>query len=209
MRKGICYIVGAGTFTKRLLSPQPGDFLIAADGGYDSLRLHGMSPDLLLGDMDSLSHIPRHIPRMVFPEKKNDTDVSLALRVGVRQGYKRFALYGISGDRPDHFYANLQLMADYSRRGFYIRASLPESEIYAVSQSIFKISAPPNTTVSLFCPAGKATGVSTQGFLYPLTSATLTSNFPLGVSNKTLGDKTVVSVARGTLLVFVIRKEET
>lgn len=205
MKKGTCYIVGAGDFTPCQLKPQPGDLLIAADGGYDSLKLHGVKPDLLLGDMDSLSSIPRHIPRMVFPKKKNDTDVSLAIKVGIKKGYSHFALYGISGDRPDHFYANMQLMVNFARQGFSMRAVLPEGVVYALHQGMMMISAPPQTTVSLFCPEGTAEGVFTEGLLYPLKNATLTSDFPLGVSNETIASHGMVGVVQGTLLVFVMR----
>ena len=53
-----CYIVGAGDFTSRGLAPAEGDLLIAADGGYDWLRQSGLTPDFLLGDLDSLGVLP-------------------------------------------------------------------------------------------------------------------------------------------------------
>ena len=48
----ICYIVGAGEFYGEL-APQEGDLVIAADGGYDTLRALGIDCHVLLGDMDS------------------------------------------------------------------------------------------------------------------------------------------------------------
>ena len=48
----ICYIVGAGEFYGEL-APKKGDLVIAADGGYDTLRELGIDCHLLLGDMDS------------------------------------------------------------------------------------------------------------------------------------------------------------
>ena len=43
-----CYLIGAGDFTPRGLTPHPGDLLIAADGGYRALEKTGLKPDLLV-----------------------------------------------------------------------------------------------------------------------------------------------------------------
>ena len=49
----VCYSVGAAA-TEELPSVREGDFLIAADRGYEALRAAGHTPDLILGDFDSL-----------------------------------------------------------------------------------------------------------------------------------------------------------
>ena len=50
-----CYIFGAGSFYGLDRRPRTGDFIIAADGGWLACRKTGITPDLLLGDFDSLS----------------------------------------------------------------------------------------------------------------------------------------------------------
>ena len=206
MKKGTCFIVGAGDFTSRHLNISSGDLLLAADGGFDALHQHGNTPHILLGDMDSLDSIPRHVPRIVFPKKKNDTDVSLALKYGRKKGFERFALYGISGGRPDHFYANLQLMAAYADMGARVRAVIPEGEIYALRNGVLRLDEPKETVVSIFCPSGTAKGVYTKGLLYPLRGAELTRAFPLGVSNEVADHQASILVENGTLLVFVMKQ---
>ena len=203
MQQRVCYIVGAGAFSPRTLQIKKGDLLIAADGGYDALLSHGYTPHILLGDMDSLQTIPRHVPRMVFPRKKNDTDISLSLKYGIKKGYKKFILYGISGDRPDHFYANLQLMVSMAQRGYQLSAVLPEGNIYLLKDGTFSFQAPVGSVVSVFCPTGQALGVNTQGLVYPLHNNTLTSQFPLGVSNEMQLPKASISVRKGTLMVYL------
>ena len=77
-----CYIVGAGDFTSRGLAPAEGDLLIAADGGYDWLRQSGLTPDFLLGDLDSLGvlpSLPAKTKLLRYPVEKDDTDTALAL----------------------------------------------------------------------------------------------------------------------------------
>jgi len=77
MKKSVCYIVGSGKFPKKRFKPEKGSLILAADGGYDSLKKAGYVPDIIVGDMDSIKKIPKNIPRLVFPKRKNDTDISL------------------------------------------------------------------------------------------------------------------------------------
>lgn len=130
-----CYIVGAGDFTPRCFAPVPGDLVLAADGGYRALYSLGYTPDLLLGDFDSLGDLPLppDLPVLRFPARKDDTDTGLALRHGLDRGYRDFALYGCAGGRVDHLLANLQSMARVSRLGAAIRLAAPEYDAWALT----------------------------------------------------------------------------
>ena len=130
-----CYIVGAGDFTPRDFAPVPGDLVLAADGGYRALYSLGYTPDLLLGDFDSLGDLPLppDLPVLRFPARKDDTDTGLALRHGLDRGFRDFALYGCAGGRVDHLLANLQSMARVSRLGATIRLAAPEYDAWALT----------------------------------------------------------------------------
>ena len=227
-----CYIVGAGDFTPRGFAPVPGDLVLAADGGYRALYSLGYTPDLLLGDFDSLGDLPLppDLPVLRFPARKDDTDTGLALRHGLDRGFRDFALYGCAGGRVDHLLANLQSMARVSRLGATIRLAAPEYDAWALTGPASHASAPSTpapdasapdasapgpaatlalpdrpggTLVSVFCHGDRAEGVTLTGLSYPLDGADLTGDFPLGVSNRRLeGQPATVSVRRGTLLIF-------
>lgn len=218
-----CYIVGAGDFTPRGFAPVPGDLVLAADGGYRALYSLGYTPDLLLGDFDSLGDLPLppDLPVLRFPARKDDTDTGLALRHGLDRGFRDFALYGCAGGRVDHLLANLQSMARISRLGATIRLAAPEYDAWALTGPAPHASAPATpdalapaavlalpprpggTLVSVFCHGDRAEGVTLTGLSYPLDGADLTGDFPLGVSNRRLeGQPATVSVRRGTLLIF-------
>lgn len=211
-----CYIVGAGDFTPRGFAPVPGDLVLAADGGYRALYSLGYTPDLLLGDFDSLGDLPLppDLPVLRFPARKDDTDTGLALRHGLDRGFRDFALYGCAGGRVDHLLANLQSMARVSRLGATIRLAAPEYDAWALTGPAPDASAPhisaPHTSgpaphapdgpaatltlpdrpggtlVSVFCHGDRAEGVTLTGLSYPLDGADLTGDFPLGVSNRRL-----------------------
>ena len=221
-----CYSVGAGDFTPRGFAPVPGDLVLAADGGYRALYSLGYTPDLLLGDFDSLGDLPLppDLPVLRFPARKDDTDTGLALRHGLDRGFRDFALYGCAGGRVDHLLANLQSMARISRLGATIRLAAPEYDAWALTgpapdalaphasashapdgpaATLTLPDRPGGTLVSVFCHGDRAEGVTLTGLAYPLSDAALAGDFPLGVSNRRLqGQPATVSVRRGTLLIF-------
>ena len=76
-----CVIFCAAAFDG-LLSPIPSDALvIAADGGLRHTEALGLTPDIILGDFDSLGYVPED--SRVFPVEKDDTDALLAVRLGL------------------------------------------------------------------------------------------------------------------------------
>ena len=56
--------------------------------------------------------------------------------------------------------------------------------------------------LSAFCNSGTAEGVTLENLKFPLEHSTLTSSFPLGVSNQFLGQSARVSVEKGSLLLI-------
>ncbi len=218
-----CYIVGAGDFTPRGFAPGPDDLVLAADGGYRALYSLGYTPDLLLGDFDSLGDLPlpADLPVLRFPVRKDDTDAGLALRHGLDLGFRDFALYGCAGGRVDHLLANFQSMARVSRLGATVRLAAPDYDAWSLTGPAPDAPAPAapdalapaavlalpprpgGTLVSVFCQGDRAEGVTLTGLAYPLSDAALTGDFPLGVSNRRLdGQRATVAVRRGTLLIL-------
>ena len=157
-----CYIVGAGDFTPRGFAPVPGDLVLAADGGYRALYSLGYTPDLLLGDFDSLGDLPLppDLPVLRFPARKDDTDTGLALRHGLDRGYRDFALYGCAGGRVDHLLANLQSMARVSRLGATIRLAAPEYDAWALTGPAPDASAPSTPAPDALAPHASASHAS-------------------------------------------------
>ena len=80
-----CFIFAAGSFYGLRERPAPGDFVIAADGGYQHCLREKLQPDLLLGDFDSMEP-PADFARVCrLPMEKDDTDTLAAIREGLEQ----------------------------------------------------------------------------------------------------------------------------
>lgn len=153
-----CYVVGAGDFTPRGFAPGPGDLVVAADGGYRALYRLGYTPDLLLGDFDSLGDLPlpADLPVLRFPVRKDDTDAGLALRHGLDLGFRDFALYGCAGGRVDHLLANFQSMARVSRLGATVRLAAPDYDAWSLTGPAPATPAAPDAPAP--APGGPAPG---------------------------------------------------
>ncbi|WP_295631945.1 thiamine diphosphokinase [uncultured Intestinimonas sp.] len=203
MEAGICYVVGAGEFCPRGLTPGPGDLVIAADGGFAALEGLGLSPDLVVGDFDSLGHRPDHPHVVALPVEKDDTDMHSAIRLGWERGYRAFRLYGGTGGRIDHTLANIQSLAWLASQGGRGWLVGPDWTATVLSDGgALTLEAGRQGTVSVFCLGDRAEGVDIQGLKYGLSDGVLTADYPLGVSNSFLGGESRVSVRRGKLLVL-------
>lgn len=196
-----CFIFGAGSFYGLTCQPQPGDYVIAADGGWKICCQTGVMPDLLLGDFDSLERVPEFENIHRVPVEKDDTDMMLAVKQGLALGETEFHLYGgMGGKRTDHTIANLQTLAYLARRG--AKGWLyGDGEVYtAICDGTITYPAREKGILSVFCLGADASGVTIRGGQYHLENAVLTADFPLGVSNHFVGQPITVSVTSGMLL---------
>ncbi len=203
MRAGICYIVGAGENYGLDFSPRPHDMVIAADAGLRYLEQACIGSDLVIGDFDSLQHIPRHPNVRKLEAEKDDTDMMAAVREGMKLGYGRFHIYCGMGGRIDHTLANLQLLAFLSqsgKRGFLFDKT---NVITAITDQTLAFREIASGVISIFSCTDKSTGVTLQGLKYELNNAVLTNTFPLGVSNEFTGQESAVTVKDGTLLIVM------
>ena len=199
----ICRIFGGGEFAPAApFAPAPGDLVVAADSGLNLVKRLGIKPDLIVGDFDSLGKTPAGDNVVTLPVEKDVTDAAAAVSLGRERGYSRFAFFGCTGGRPDHTFAAYQLLAELAARG---EAGLLFGDgftVTAVWNGSLSFPALPGGTLSVFAVGGEARGVTLSGVYYPLSDATLSPTFPLGVSNSFVGGPVRIGVADGTLLIF-------
>lgn len=205
---GACYIVGAGDFFGSF-KPAKDDLIVAADGGYLSLKKGGLRCDVLLGDMDSLAELGLsssdcQAPEILkFPVEKDETDTHLAYLEGVRRGYTEFYIYGGTGGRDDHTFANYSLLLYGKNAGHSITLVGDCREFFVIKNESVTLSGAVGAGLSVFAFGGVAEGVSIVGAKYETSNATLSPDFPLGVSNSFAGKDVTISVKCGALLLMV------
>ena len=198
----ICYIVGAAP-SEALPAPREGDFLIAADRGYASLRAAGLAPDLIMGDFDSLGFTPEGDNVLPHSPIKDDTDLLLAIRWAMERGWRRFVIYGaLGGKRLDQTVASFQtlrFLADHGAKGRLVGDGW---NVALLQNAALRFPETASGWLSLFVSGEEARGVTLRGLKYELTDAALTCGIPLGVSNEFLGCEARIAVADGVLFVL-------
>ena len=200
-----CVIIGGGDTTTELLKSHitSDDFVICADGGYDSSFEAGITPDLLIGDFDSIKAIPKNVERITLPVEKDVTDSVAAFNEGVKQGFNRFILFGGTGGRFEHTFANISLMANASRNGISIEI-IDEKHIFrSITNSSVKIKKRENQQISVFAYGNIAKGVTLKGLYYPLDDYSLDPfDGALGTSNHITEEYCEITVKNGTLVII-------
>lgn len=200
-----CVIFCAGGFDALAEPITKEDVIIAADGGVRHTAALGITPQILLGDFDSLGYVPKGAE--LYPVEKDDTDAMLAIKRGLALGCTEFILYGsLDGDRLEHTVANFQALQYLSDRG--VKGTLVglHQIVTMVKSDILRFPAHFEGYVSVFCMGQDATGVSIENLHYNVENTTLTAGFPLGVSNRFVGKEGRISVKNGSLLLIWERK---
>jgi thiamine pyrophosphokinase len=183
------------------------DLLIAADGGANHCARFGITPDILLGDLDSIDpavladYQKKGITIHRHPRRKDATDLELALDLAMRESTGTVWLIGALGGRWDMSLANIMLAAGNSYLGL---------EIFLLGQDCFMqilhpgkkytLSVIPGQKVSFLPLKNDALGVTLTGVEYPLTDHTISFGSTLGISNIIKKHQATVQHTEGVLL---------
>jgi thiamine pyrophosphokinase len=180
-------------------------YVIAADGGLDRCGPLGLRPDVVVGDLDSVSgealaaaeregvEVVRH------PERKDATDLELALDEALARGARRVLVVASAAGRLDHLLASLLLLGSPRYRGVELDALVGNTRVHVI-RGERALDGATGETVTLLALGGPADGVTTEGLEYPLRGETLEPGSSRGVSNTFAEPVARVALTDGVLL---------
>jgi len=198
---------------------QPGDYLIAADGGANHLMKMSILPEIVVGDLDSIEEdtlfdlTNAEVNIEQYSEDKDETDIELALRYAVELQPTSILIVGALGGRLDQTIANLSLLTDPMlpkidirlddgvEEAFYCRAS-------AANGGQAEVRGRSGDTVSLIPWNSPVEGVTTDGLQWPLYGETLFPDKSRGISNIMLGEAASIKFGKGLLLIVHRRENQ-
>ncbi|HJB26061.1 MAG TPA: thiamine diphosphokinase [Firmicutes bacterium] len=189
-------------------SSRPGDYIICADNGLEHARRLGLTPDLIVGDFDScdLGRFSISEQKLIrYPSEKDDTDTMIAIKEGIRNGFKEFLFLGCLGGRIDHTIANIQALFYLKKRGCNGMLVDENHRIFLLSCQSMEIPRKPGFHLSVLSMGERCEGVTLEQVKYPLKNAVLTNSFPLGISNEFAADTAKVTIQKGTALIVLSR----
>lgn len=183
------------------------DMIIAADGGADVCLALGITPSLIIGDLDSISpDAQRHfetagVEFSKHPANKDQTDLELAVNAAISFGAVRLTICCAMGGRWDMTAANMQLLLSPQLK--HLSALITDGRQHMRllrAGDRFAFNGHQGDTLSLI-PIGDAVrGISAAGVVWPLVNDVLYPWQSRGVSNQFTNDTAIVSVTEGHLL---------
>jgi len=191
---------------------KPGENLvIAADGGSRHCADLKLTPDFLIGDLDStdpdLVEYWRSLGVIVleYPQDKDQTDLELALLFAQEKKVEEILIYGALGGRLDMTLGNLILLAHPEiHTPTKLIHGMEEIQLLRSGESL-TIQGNPGDTVSLIPLHTTTSRVSTVGLKYGLNSESLEYGYTRGISNSLVADLAEIKLESGLMAVVQIR----
>ena len=181
---------------------------IAADSGINTAIAMGITPNLLMGDFDSIDmslldlDIYKNIKRVNHPKEKDDTDLTLAVKYSLGNGCKNIVIIGGIDGRTDHTLANLYLLKYIKNMGGTGYITNGYNRIQYMSNSAVKIKKE-YKYISVIPMSSEIQGLTLRNFKYPLDNATVKMQEAYTVSNEILPDKEYgeIEILNGDILI--------
>ncbi|WML43661.1 thiamine diphosphokinase [Neobacillus sp. PS3-40] len=183
---------------------------VGVDRGVFFLLERKINPDIAFGDFDSVSpeemvEIEKHVDHLnKFKPEKDETDLELALNWALEQNPTEIRLFGASGGRLDHFFANVQLLIKPVLANNLTTIYLIDQKNSVSVKSAGKHTISKDVTkkyISFVPVTLNVTNLTLKGFKYPLNNCHIPLGSTLCISNELLGDDGTFSFSEGILIV--------
>ncbi len=173
-------LIGAGDFSQDVFNLVKENFpVVAADGGANHLREISVTPECVIGDMDSIEDLGffRKNTKVICVADQNSTDLEKCLQ---RIDAPLFIAIGFLGSRFDHSLEIMHVFEKYSDKNIIF---LSEYDVIFLLPRIWKISLPLETRIS-FYPLREVKCLKSHGLKYPVDGLMMKQGVQIGTSNE-------------------------
>jgi thiamine pyrophosphokinase len=179
-------------------------YLICADGASNSLKKHGITPNIILGDLDSskkdtLNYYAKKGVEIRKIEDQETTDFEKSLMYCLENDLKNILIFGASSKRQDHTINNYSVLKRYYR-SLNLKMIDDKFEIFFIEKEI-KFKYPKQKSISMM-PVPIAKGIITTGLKYKLNNEDLELGIREGTLNISDSKKIKITFTSGDLLLF-------
>lgn len=190
------------------------DYIIAADGGLRYVRELGITPDVVVGDMDSapnfdigddyieqLERLGVEIKRLSV--RKDESDMEIAIALAEEMSATHYYFIGSTGTRFDHSLFNINMAFELVSKGAYVRFFDEYQELIPiVAETELIIENREGYTLSVV-PFTELHNLTLEGFDYPLNNADVKMSSALTSSNVIKTDSSVIKLGCGRALIVI------
>lgn len=188
---------------------KPDDILIAADGGARHALALGLTPNIIIGDLDSL---PANFEPSTFngeiiqhPRDKNESDLELAIQHALSLNPAEIIIIAALGGRMDQTLANIALLSGLQLAACNAQLNDGVEEIFFCWDQV-QVKGRSGDLVSLIPWQGKVTGIVTKHLKWRLQNETLFPEKSRGISNEMMNDAAMIQIKSGLLLIIHRRR---
>lgn len=184
---------------------------VGVDRGVFILLERKIKPSIAFGDFDSVTKaeleiIEQHVEQMKrFKPEKDETDMELALNWALEQEPTEIKIFGATGGRLDHLFANVQLLFKPLSEGKKADILLMDRQnsLFLRAPGTYQIEKCPKKKYISFIPQTLSVkGITLDGFKYPLNNRHISIGSTLCISNELINDYGTFSFSEGILLVI-------
>lgn len=213
-------------FTLDYMKREDYDVMLAVDHGLAFFYRTGLTPDYIVGDFDSIEdHVLKCYTEATGSAQKmpgskiirlnpikDDTDTEHALHMALDMGCEYIHIFGGTGTRMDHVLGNLQLLGYGLRQQAECVLIDPHNRIRLIDrETVLTKKEQFGKYISLIPYTPQVTGLTLEGFKYPLSDHTMSSFYmeeaaPIsGVSNEIVEDTARITLESGILVLVEAR----
>ena len=195
-------------YTKSII--KTGDYIICADGAANHALRMDIVPNIIIGDLDSISEQSRlyfenkSVKFEKFPAKKDKTDTEICVDYAIEIGATEIIFLGAIGSRFDHSLANILMLYSIIKKGVKASVVNENNEIY-ITDSQIDLEGEIGDLVSILPIHKDAIGVTLSGLEYSLENFNMEFGASRGISNVMSEKKCRISLNEGVLLVIKAR----
>ena len=189
---------------RRLIRPD--DLILAADGGTRHALDLGLTPSIVIGDLDSVTVnlqplIESGTKIIQHPRDKNETDLELAFQHALTLNPEQIIILAALGGRLDQTLGNIALVSNVQRSTSNVRLDDGIEEVFFCHDE-YTIKGTSGDIISLIPWQGEVTGIVTTGLKWPLQNEILYPQKTRGISNEMMNDTATIQIKSGLLLII-------
>ena len=183
--------------------------IIASDKGLEALDKCNIKPNYIIGDFDSLNekvlnkYINDETVKIIkLNPEKDYTDTHMALKLAIELKSTDITIIGAIGSRLDHTLANINILKEALEKKVACRILNENNNITLINKNITIKKEEEYPYISLIPLTTNVTGVTLNGFKYPLDNATMEIGKSIGVSNEQIEDNATIKLEEGILIII-------
>ena len=173
-------------------------FVACCDGAANEYISRGHTPDVIIGDGDSLSPEYKELFSPIIHQisDQETNDQTKAVHFLQEKGFQKIAIVGATGKREDHTLGNISLLMDYMREGIEV-LTVTDYGVFMPANGTQTFKSQPGQQISIINFGAK--GLQGEGLVYPLSDFT---NWWQGTLNEATADEFTIHCT-GEYLIFL------